>query len=241
MTDPSFSPRPPAASEPAVRASGSAAAPPATPPVGRAPGRRRLLPIVVAAALIAGLAAAAAVLARPTLTVSNGLLAPVHLVVNDSAQVVPPGATVRVKVGRGLLVAQWELERPLSADRQPMGEVVRGSWVVLAPRGTVSRAAGPRTDAGDYFAPLVTNETTGLLRNTVNAGLDGARDCGCAVRPGARRVFLGYYRLYRNTTVRATDAEGRTATFRDLGPEAQARGWSVGLRFAEGDFGNGKP
>ncbi|MGH7535521.1 MAG: hypothetical protein ACREMG_08035, partial [Gemmatimonadales bacterium] len=78
-------------------------------------------------------------------------------------------------------------------------------------------------------------------RITVNAGLDGARDCGCAVRPGARRVFLGYYRLYRNTTVRATDAEGRTATFRDLGPEAQARGWSVGLRFGQGDFRDGKP
>jgi hypothetical protein len=195
-----------------------------------------MLPIVIVAALIAGLVAAATVLARPTLTFSNGLLAPVHLVVNDGAQTVPPGATVRVRVGRGLLVGQWELERPLSADRQPMGEVVRGAWVVPAPRGTVTRAAGARTDTGDYFAPLVTNETSDLLRITVNAGLDGARDCGCAVRPGARQVFLGYYRLYRNTTVQATDAQGRRATFRDLGPEAQARGWSVGLRFAGGDF-----
>jgi hypothetical protein len=191
---------------------------------------------VLGAALIAGLAAALTLLARPLLVFSNGLLAPVHLVVNQSAQVVPAGTTVRLRVGRELLVAQWELDRPLSADRQPMGEVVRGSWVLPAPRGTIARAAGPRTDAGDYFAPLVTNETAGLLRITVNAGLDGARDCGCAVRPGARQVFLGYYRLYRNTTVRATDAQGRTATFRDLGPEAQARRWSVGLRFASGDF-----
>ena len=196
---------------------------------------------MIVAALIAGLAATATLLARPTLTFSNGLLAPVRLVVNDVAQTVPPGATVRIRVGRGLLVGQWELERPLSADRQPMGEVVRDSWVVSAPRGSVARAAGPRTDTGDYFAPLVTNETNGLLRIGVNAGLDGARDCGCAVRPGARRVFLGYYRLYRNTTVQATDAQGRRATFRDLGPEAQARGWSVGLRFAAGDFRDATP
>ena len=117
-----------------------------------------------------------------------------------------------------------------------MGETVGGSWVVPAPRGTVSRTAGPRVETGDYFAPLVTNDTDRLLRITVNAGLDGARDCGCAVRPGARRVFLGYYRLYRNSTVQATDPDGRTATFRDLGPEAQARNWVVGVRFASGDF-----
>ena len=205
--------------------------PPAPPPAGR-----RVLAIVLAAALVAALAASAVLLARPTLVFANGLVAPVHLVVNGAAQVVAPAATVRVPVGRGMVVAQWEVERPLSADSQPMGEVVRGSWVIPAPSGTMARGAEPRTDTGDYFAPLVTNQTAGLLRVTVNAGLEGARDCGCAVRPGAQRVFLGYYRLYRNSTVRATDAAGRSAIFRDLGPEAQARGWTVGLRFADGDF-----
>ena len=209
--------------------------PPLPPPPP--PARRRLLPIVLVAALIAALAAGAVLLAWPTLAFSNGLMAPVRLVVNDAAQLVPPGATVRVRVGRGMLVAQWEVDRPLSADSQRMGEVVRGSWVIPAPRGTTARTAEARTDTGDYFAPLVTNQTAGLLRVTVNAGLDGARDCGCAVRPGAQRVFLGYYRLYRNTTVRATDAAGRSAIFRDLGPEAQARGWTVGLRFTDADFG----
>ena len=200
------------------------------------PGRRRLRLILLAATVVAALAAAATLLVRPTLVVTNGLIGPLHLTVNDAAQVVPPGATVRVRVGRGMLVAQWELDRPLSADRQPMGEVVRGSWVIPAPRGTIVHAVSPRADAGDYFAPLVTNRSSRLLRITVNAGLEGARDCGCAVRPGAEQVFLGYYRLYQNTTVRATDPAGRSATFRDLGPAAQARGWSVGLRFTDGDF-----
>jgi hypothetical protein len=211
----------------------AASSPPASAPP---PSRRRLVPIILAAAVIAALAAAATVLLRPTLAFTNHLLGPVHLVVNDSPQLVPPGGSVGLRVGRGMLVAQWELQRPLSADGQPMGEAVRGSWVIPAPRGALVRTAEPRTDTGDYFAPLVTNETQGLLRITVNAGLEGASDCGCAVRAGARQVFLGYYRLYRNTTVRATDGEGRSATFRDLGPEAQARNWSVGLRFAQGDF-----
>lgn len=197
---------------------------------------RRLFPIILLAGLVAALAAGAMRLARPTLEFSNTLAAPVHLVANGAEQLVPSGATVRISVGRGMLLAQWELERPLSADRQPMGEIVRGSWVIPSPRGTITRVAAARTDTGDYFAPLVSNQTSGLLRVTVNAGLEGARDCGCAVRPGAQRVFLGYYRLYRNTTVSATDANGRTATFRDLGPEAQARGWTVGLRFADADF-----
>ena len=68
------------------------------------------------------------------------------------------------------------------------------------------------------------------------AGLDGARDCGCAVRPRATRVFIGYYRVYRNSTVRATAPDGSAATFRDLGEEAQRLGWIVGLRFTPEGF-----
>jgi hypothetical protein len=210
-------------------------APPA--PAPATPRRSRgVLPIIVGALVLAASAAGAWVFMQPTLVFSNQLVGPVRLVVGQSSRLVAPGETVRLRVSRKLLVAEWELERPLSADNQPMGETVRGSWVVPAPRGTVNRAAGARLETGDYFAPLVTNDADRLLRITVNAGLDGARDCGCAVRPGARRVFLGYYRLYRNSTVQATDPDGRTAEFTDLGLEAEARHWVVGLRFASGDF-----
>ncbi|MGE5231588.1 MAG: hypothetical protein ACM3NS_07590 [Deltaproteobacteria bacterium] len=228
MTDPSSPPPTPPPGSP----TGADAPPPGAPPRART----KWLPILLGAGLIAGLAAAATVLRRPTLVFTNALMAPVHLSVNDAPQLVAPGATVRIRVGRGMLVAQWELERPLSATREPMGEIVRGSWVIPSPRGTMTRAADPRTDTGDYFAPLVTNQSSRLLRITVNAGLEGARDCGCMVRPGAERVFLGYYRLYQNSTVRATDPRGGAATFRDLGPEARSRGWTVGLRFTDGNF-----
>jgi hypothetical protein len=128
------------------------------------------------------------------------------------------------------------LVQPLSADGQPMGEPVRGSIVMPRPKGTISGAATHRGSHGDYFAPLITNGTDDQLRVKVNAGLEGAVDCGCAVRPGARRVFVGYYRLYRNSTVEARARDGRRAEFRDLGPSVVAPDGAVGLRFEAKDL-----
>ena len=53
---------------------------------------------------------------------------------------------------------------------------------------------------------------------------------------GAVRMEIGYYPLFVNSTVRAEDAAtGRTATFRDLGREVDARG-VVGLLFRQVDL-----
>ena len=200
------------------------------------PTSRTVLIPLAALLLIGALGAAAWFAARPTFAFTNTLVGPVRVVVNGSAGTVAPGETARARVARDRVVAEWELIRPLSADSQPMGDVVEGSWVISRPRGTVAVEARPRVETGDYFAPLVTNDTPGLLRVTVNAGLDGARDCGCAVRPGAKRVFIGYYRLYRNSTVQATAPDGSIAMFRDLGEQAARRGWTVGLRFSPDGF-----
>jgi hypothetical protein len=117
-----------------------------------------------------------------------------------------------------------------------MGEEVRGSVVKGDPRGTVRLSAAHRGAAGDYFAPLITNASSDLLRVKANAGLEGALDCGCAVRPGARRVFIGYYRLYGNSTVEARTADGRAATFRDLGSSVVSPDGALGLRFESKDL-----
>ncbi len=175
---------------------------------------------------------------RPQLEFTNQLAGPVRLAVDGTApRPVPPGSSIRMPAPwRRTLVATWELRRPLSADGRPMGEELRGSVVQRGTWGTVHRSAVARGPDGNYFAPLITNASQDQLRVTINAGLEGALDCGCAVRPGGRRVFLGYYRLYQNSTVQAKASGGRVATFRDLGPSVVAPDGTIGLRFEGRDL-----
>jgi hypothetical protein len=173
----------------------------------------------------------------PRLELTNQLAGPIRITAEQQApRTVAPGESIRISAPRGrAMVASWELVRPLSADGRPMGSEVRGS-VVLRGTGTTVRSALARGTDADYFAPLITNATQDLLRITVNAGLEGSLDCGCAVRPGARRVFIGYYPLFQNSTVRATASKGRTAIFRDLGATVVTPDGVVGLRFDARDL-----
>jgi hypothetical protein len=208
-------------------------------PFRRPPQPDRRLPVIlVAVLLLLGAGLGWYLLTRPSLVFTNELAGGVRLAIGqDSALTLGPGQTVRVPGPRGrAIVALWELVRPLSADRRPMGSELRGSIVVRDPEGTIRRSATARTPDADYFAPLITNATEDLLRVKVNAGLQGAVDCGCAVRPGARRVFIGYYPLYRNSTVYAAASDGRSATFRDLGPSVITPDGAVGLRFETKDL-----
>jgi hypothetical protein len=203
------------------------------------PAARGRLPIILAAVLL--LIAAGAgwyILTRPHLVFTNELAGPIRLAANEEPPLtLAPGTTVRRAVPRGrAIVAQWELVRPLSADGNPMGSEVRGSLVVRGPSGAVRRSARARGTDADYFAPLITNATEEMLRVRVNAGLEGSLDCGCAVRPGARRVFIGYYPLFQNSTVRATVRNGRSATFRDLGPSVITPDGALSLRFGSQDL-----
>jgi hypothetical protein len=178
------------------------------------------------------------VVSRPRLVFTNQLAGPIRLASGEDAPLtLAPGETVQRRMtGNKAVVAQWELVRPLSADGQPMGSQLRGSVVVRGPSGTVRRSASARGSDADYFAPLITNASQDLLRIRVNAGLEGSLDCGCAVRPGARRVYIGYYPLFQNSTVQAHTADRRTATFRDLGPSVTASDGSVALRFEPRDL-----
>jgi hypothetical protein len=165
-------------------------------------------------------------------------MAPVRLTMdNDPVRTIPPGTSVRLAApwGKSVLVS-WELVQPLSADGKPMGEAFGGSLMLRDRWGTAERSVAARGSHGNYFAPLITNATPDLLRIVVNAGLEGALDCGCAVRPDARRVFIGYYRLYENSTVQAASPARGSAVFRDLGSRVVADDGSVGLRFEEKDL-----
>lgn len=198
----------------------------------------RLAPVVLVALLLVGGMAGWVLLRRPRIAFTNRLAAPIWIAAGQAAPVsIGPGATEHLPLsGDGSIVVQWNLARPLSADQRPMGQELRGSVVIKEPRGTIYQSASARGTENDYFAPLITNASDKLLRVTVNAGLEGAVDCGCAVRPGVRRVFIGYYRLYQNSTVQARDTAGRSATFRDLGPSVTTPDGTVGLRFETKDF-----
>jgi hypothetical protein len=176
-------------------------------------------------------------LTRIQLRFSNRLIAPVKLVVGANLpRVVAPGETLTLwPESRGTLLVQWDLVQPLSADSTTMGVPVHGASVLRNPRGVISQVASSRSSDAAYFAPLITNASSQYLRVNVNAGLVGALDCGCAVRPGAKRAFIGYYRLYENSTVQARGPAG-AATFRDLGPQVRDPEGAVGLRFEDQDL-----
>jgi hypothetical protein len=199
-------------------------------------GRGRLIALALGLVLVAGVAWY--FLSRPTLVFTNELAGPVRLAADQGSPItLAPGQTVRRTMSRRRsVVAQWELVRPVSPNGGLMGSQVRGSIVVPDPSGTIRRSARARGTDADYFAPLITNATEELLRVRVNAGLEGSLDCGCAVRPGAKRVFIGYYPLFQNSTVRATVRDRRSATFRDLGPSVVTADGTVGLRFEAQDL-----
>ena len=195
--------------------------------------RTVVLALLLALAAVAG---AYLFIGRTRLRFTNRLAAPVRLAIDGKVDTIPRWATVELEVPKGgTSVAEWALIRPRSADDKPMGEEIRGA-VVLRSGGMFADSAWVRQGDADYFAPLISNASDSLLLVTVNAGLQGALECGCAVRPGATRVFIGYYRLYRNSTVRARSPSGREATFRDLGPQVTRRDGTVGLRFEGKDL-----
>ncbi|MFL5496316.1 MAG: hypothetical protein ACJ8DC_18170 [Gemmatimonadales bacterium] len=209
-----------------------------TAPPGALPSPRIVPLLALLLLLVLAVGGGVLLLLRPKLDFTNRLAAPVRLGAGaGGSRSVAPGETVRLTIPRGhTLVAEWELVRPLSADGAPMGEAVKSAAVLQEPRGVIRVAATSQAGDGDYFAPLITNASSQALRVTVNAGLRGAVDCGCAVRPGTRRVFIGYYRLFRNSTVRVTGAGGVTAAFVDLGPRVTAVDGTVGLRFDDRDL-----
>ncbi|HKA60285.1 MAG TPA: serine/threonine-protein kinase [Gemmatimonadales bacterium] len=191
---------------------------------------RRLARIILAFAVpLLLLGAAGFWFLRPTLVFSNNLFATVDLVINGESRRVKPreGVSVTVPWGRPLEVS-WLLQQPLGV---PFGDTI----VVARPKGRIAVAATAWPRHGAYFAPLITNETGVTLTITVNAGLAGSRRCNCTIPPGAFRLPIGYYPLFQNSTVRA-EANGRSATFRDLGPQVSAANGTVGLQFRAGDL-----
>jgi len=192
--------------------------------------RRRLGWVILAIALpVVILAAGAWFFRQPTLVFENRLTEMVAVQVGGEERRILPGGSFNLKLDRARrLDLSWQLVSRLGVS---LGDTIR----VGRPRGTLRVVASARPTHGAYFAPLITNETDRPLAITVNAGLAGSIRCGCTVPPGAVRMAIGYYPLFENSTVRA-EADGRTATFKDLGPQVDATRGTVGLLFKQDDL-----
>ena len=193
--------------------------------------RRRWGWVVLAIALpVLALGAGAMFLRQPTLAFENRLTDMVAVQVAGEERRILPGGSFNLKLERGRrLDLAWQLVSRLG--------VSLGDTITLArPRGTVRLAATARPTHGAYFAPVITNETGLPLTITVNAGLAGSMRCGCTIPPGAVRMAIGYYPLFENSTVRADDNAGHSATFKDLGRQVDPFRGVVGLLFRAGDM-----
>jgi tRNA A-37 threonylcarbamoyl transferase component Bud32 len=202
------------------------------------PTVQRLSWIALAVVLpVLALGAGALYFRPPQIVFENRLAGTVAVQVAGEERRLLPGGSLTVKLERGRpLALSWRLVRPETGDGA-LGVPVGDTLTVVHPNGRVrvSATASPRNRA--YFAPLITNETGRPITITVNAGLAGALACHCTVPAGAVRMEIGYYPLFVNSTVRAEEAgTGRTATFRDLGPQVDAARGVVGLLFRQVDL-----
>ena len=199
-------------------------------PVGTSARPKRLGWVLLAIALpLLVLGAGALFLRQPTLVFENKLSDMVTVQVAGEERRILPGGSFALKLDRARrLDLSWQLVPRLG--------VALGDTIAIArPRGTVRLAATASPKNGAYFAPVITNETAQSLSITVNAGLAGSMRCGCTVPPGAVRMLIGYYPLFQNSTVRA-EANGRSATFQNLGPQANGTTGVVALLFRAGDL-----
>ena len=204
-------------------------------PGGRTAKPRRVGWVILLIALpVLALGIGALFFRQPTLVFENRLTDMVAVQVGGEERRILPGGSFNLKLDRARrLDLSWQL---VSRFGVSLGDTIS----VARPRGTVRVVATARPTHGAYFAPLITNETGRPLAITVNAGLAGSMRCGCTVPPGATRMAIGYYPLFENSTVRAdADGGGRSATFKDLGPQVDATRGIVGLLFKEADLRTG--
>jgi protein kinase-like protein len=204
--------------------------------VGRAVGRtgkpRRMGLMILAIVLtVLALGAGAFLFRPPSLTFENRLAEIVAVRVAGEERRILPGGSFTLKPERGRrLRLSWQVE--------PSRGVALGDTITIEnPGGRMRVNATARPKGGNYFAPLITNETGKSITITVNAGLAGALNCGCTVPPGAVRMQIGYYPLFANSTVRAEEVGTvRTATFKELGPQVDPASGVVGLLFRAVDL-----
>jgi len=165
-------------------------------------------------ALVAGgllLARGAGFVGAGVAFVHNALVEPVEILRDGTPiDTVRPDETARLAVlrgrgdaagGNGRAGLRWRLIRP---GNPPIGEALEGPLPDFRrTRGRRVAPLVPEVGGQSYFAPLVTNTTATDITIEVNPGTQAAVRCNCLVPKGAVRTHIGYYRLYKNSSVAA--------------------------------------
>jgi hypothetical protein len=160
--------------------------------------------------------------------VHNALVEPVEILRNGAPiDTVPPDGSARLALLRGRADGggaraelRWRLLRP---GNPPIGEALEGPLPEL--RRLRGRRVAPivaEVGGQSYFAPLVTNTTATDITIEVNPGTQAAVRCNCLVPQGAVRTHIGYYRLYRNSTIAAYNNAHPY-----IGPHADREGFAL--------------
>jgi len=172
------------------------------------------------------------------LQIVNRLSVPIGVVVGSEAERrVPPGDSSALTVPRTpSLSVSWYAIGPRTGKGQVTGSDLQRTQVLDSRQRKIRIEARADSGAPAVFLPHVTNATGQPITLRINVGSAAEESCRCSVPAGAVRVPLGYFPLYRNSSVRAILPNGRVATFEGLGSQVNRASGVVRLRFDEKDF-----
>lgn len=206
------------------------------PPAPRPRFQTRLALSLLAAALLLKAAV------PPTLSVRNELIRDVMVKVGgEKAVLLRPGEALRRRVQ---LVPDivWQMQVPLgsagASARVLEGQFRSPATPLLLQRflfSSFERVIDARVGGQAFFAPLITNRSRSRLRVLVNEGLQSEALCTCVIPPGSVNVFVGYYPLFANSSVRLSATSGGSVVRRGFSAALKNRG-AVAIEVRNGDF-----
>lgn len=202
--------------------------------------RARPAPVALIAVAVVVIAGLWWLWAHPTVEVVNRL-ATVATVTLPSREPIAlaPGARHAVRLTRRERAMRWEIVpnrsvTPAAATIDRTARIAFPTW----PLGRARVELVADADRDRFVAPLITNRTSGDLCILVNRveGPNGPR-CDARVPPGSREVFIGYYPLGSNSSVRALRLDGAGATYQQVASRVRRGSGALPLSFADRDFG----
>ncbi len=172
------------------------------------------------------------------LVMVNRLSVPIGVVLGaEHERRVAPGDSSTWSVPRAAsLSVSWYAIGPRSGKGQAAGTDLQRSQTLDTRQRGLRLEARADSSVPTVFLPYVTNATGQPLTIRLNVGSSAEESCRCSVPAGAVRVPLGFYPLFRNSSVRAILPNGRVATFEGLGSQVNRASGVVRLRFESRDF-----